>query len=221
MQLIKPIPRANASDAVVVEVRQMILDGRLAPNERINEVRLSLGLGVSRTPLREALIRLASEGALSSTPNLGYSVRPLALEEFEQLYDIRPLLDPEALRLAGLPSPSRLAGLRDLNRELAEAQAGEDAIRVDDAWHLELIAGCPNSVLLELIETMILRTRRYELALMRETAEVARALDDHEQVHRALAEGDLDAACAALKHNLQSGRAPIVAWLTARQADKG
>src|SRR4051812_50184921 len=100
MQSVEPLHRANVSESVAAAVRAMIVDGRLAEGERINEVRLSEALGVSRTPLREALTRLAAEGALTSSPGLGYRVRPLTVEEFEQLYDIRPILDPEALRMA-------------------------------------------------------------------------------------------------------------------------
>ena len=216
MRNIEPLRRLNVSETVAAAVRAMIVDGRLAPGERINEVRLSEALGVSRTPLREALNRLASEGAVASTPAIGYSVRPLSLEEFGQLYDIRPLLDPEALRLAGLPSAARLAKLDALNRRFAAARDAETAITLDDEWHLELIAACPNQVLVEMIETIMLRTRRYEVALLRERPNRLRAGDDHDQILAALRSGDLPAACAALKINMQSGREPIVAWLTAR-----
>jgi DNA-binding GntR family transcriptional regulator len=216
MRNVEPLRRLNVSETVAAAVRAMIVDGRLAPGERINEVRLSEALGVSRTPLREALNRLATEGALSSTPAIGYSVRPLSVEEFEQLYDIRPLLDPEALRLAGLPAPARLAKLETLNRRFAAAGDAESAITLDDQWHLELIAACPNRVLLELVEAIILRTRRYEVALLRERPNRLRATDDHDQILAALRAGDLDAACAALKANMQSGREPIIAWLRSR-----
>ena len=96
--------RDNLSDSVVLRLRNMIVDGQLAAGARINEVHLSQQLGISRTPLREALARLAQEGALRSVARIGYFVRPLTVEEFDQLYDIRPILDPEALRLAGLPA---------------------------------------------------------------------------------------------------------------------
>src|SRR5262249_40350900 len=90
------LSRANISADGAAAVRAMIVDGRLPAGERINEVRLAEQLGVSRTPLREALNRLSSEGALTSAPRIGYFVRPLTLEEFQQIYAIRPLLDPEA-----------------------------------------------------------------------------------------------------------------------------
>lgn len=221
MQSPVPLKRANVSETVATAVRAMILDGGLAEGERINEVRLSEALGVSRTPLREALNRLATEGALTSTPSLGYFVRPLSLEEFEQLYAIRPILDPEALRLAGLPSPGRLAHLEALNRDFASTEDAEQAIAIDDAWHLELIDGCPNRVLIELIENIMFRTRRYEIALMRETSAVARATDDHDHILAALKASDLQGACGALKQNMQSGFAPVATWLVTRPSQKG
>ena len=216
MRNIEPLRRLNVSETVAAAVREMIVDGRLAPGERVNEVRLSEALGVSRTPLREALSRLASEGALSSTPAIGFSVRPLTLEEFTQVYAIRPLLDPEALRLAGLPSPAKLAKLEALNRRFAAARDAEAAITLDDEWHRELIAACPNQVLLDMIDAMILRTRRYEVAWMRERPNREVASEDHERIMAALRAGDLPAACAALKHNMQTGFEPVVAWLNAR-----
>lgn len=217
MQHAEPLHRANVSESVAAAVRAMIVNGRLGEGERINEVRLSEALGVSRTPLREALNRLQAEGALSSSPGLGYRVLPLTVEEFGQLYDIRPILDPEALRAAGLPDRKRLESLERLNRAFAAARDPEAAIDLDDRWHMALIEACPNKVLLGMIETIIQRTRRYELALMRESRGVATATGDHEAILAALRQGDLEGACAALKRNMQSGREPIVEWLKARR----
>src|SRR5258706_15896922 len=82
--------RPNISETAAQAVRRMIVDGRLAAGSRINEVHLAGSLGVSRTPLREALSRLVAEGALVVRPRLGMFVRPFTVEEFEQLYDLRP-----------------------------------------------------------------------------------------------------------------------------------
>lgn len=210
--------RGNISEAAADAVRAMIVDGRLAAGERINEVHLSAKLGVSRTPLREALSGLVAEGALVARPRLGYFVRPLSLEEFEHSYAIRPLLDPEALRLAGIPGAKRIARLEKLNNELRHA-GGMRAIEIDDAWHAELLDECPNKILLDLIHTISLRTRRYELALMREQQQVAVSTEVHDQIIAALKAGDLARACDGLRHNMQSGQAPIVNWLKQRAAD--
>lgn len=210
------LDRPNISAAAADRVREMIVQGALADGARINEVRLAAALGVSRTPLREALNRLAAEGAIEARPRLGYFVRPLTLQELEQVYTIRPLLDPEALRLAGLPDAKRIDDLERMNKKLAAARDPAAAIALDDAWHLKLLEGCPNRVLVEMIEHIMLRTRRYELALFRETSSVVQTTDDHARILAALRSGDLAAACAALKQNMEGGMGPIAAWLKTR-----
>ncbi|OQW56119.1 MAG: hypothetical protein A4S17_14020 [Proteobacteria bacterium HN_bin10] len=213
------IERGNISEAAADAVRAMIVDGRLAAGDRINEVHLAAQLGVSRTPLREALSGLVAEGALIARPRLGYYVRPLSLEEFRQVYAIRPLLDPEALRLAGIPPPARIAQLEKLNSSLRQAK-GVRAIDMDDRWHSVLLAACPNKVLLALIQNMQLRTRRYELAVMRESKQISAAVGDHERIIAALKEGDLHAACEALRRNMQNGSEQMEAWLKQRGASE-
>ena len=215
------IVRDNLSDALAVTLRNMIVDGSLPPGDRINEVHLSQQLGVSRTPLREALARLAHEGALRGVPRIGYFVPPLTLEEFDEIHAIRPLLDPEALQLTGLPSRERLDRLKSLNNRLEKARSADVIIGLDDEWHLELIADCPNSVLLDLIHQFMQRTRRYELGLMREQKHLSAAIENHKAIMSALRRHDLAAACSALRKNLQTGREPIVAWLKRRTSFKG
>jgi DNA-binding GntR family transcriptional regulator len=210
----------NISDAVATELRNMIVDGRLPAGERINEVHLSQQLGVSRTPLREALSRLAQEGALRSSPRIGYFVRPLTLEEFSQIYSIRPILDPEALRLAGIPSRERMGRLKQINDAMETEHDADAVIALDDDFHLELIAGCPNQVLVDLIKQFIQRTRRYEIALMRERKNVSASCANHNSILAALRRRDLDAACAALRKNTQTGYEPIARWLTEREKNR-
>jgi len=209
--------RDNLSDTVARRLRHLIVDGQLAAGDRINEVQLSQQLGVSRTPLREALARLAQEGVLHSVPRIGYFVRPLDIDEFEQLYDIRPLLDPEALRLAGPPSRERMRRLHEINDLIAKTPDVDTIISLDDDFHLELIADCPNKVLIDLIRQIIQRTRRYEIALMRESRNVAVATANHREIMASLRKRDLPGACAALRNNLQTGREPILAWLRSRE----
>src|SRR5689334_13979603 len=102
------LPRRTMTSSVADEVREMIVDGRLPAGGRVNEVHLAAALGISRTPLREALMRLTAEGALVSVPQIGFQVSPLSVEELEQIYPIRAILDPEALRLAGIPTGARM-----------------------------------------------------------------------------------------------------------------
>ncbi len=215
------IDRPNLADTVADAIRAMIVDGRLGDGERINEVQLSAQLGVSRTPLREALNRLSADGSLTAKPRHGYFVAPLTEDEFLQLYELRPILDPAALKLAGLPAAGQLDRLEALNKKLAALQKPERAVECDDDWHRELLTHCPNRVLVDMIDGVIRRTRRYELALMREQKRVVDASKAHTRIIAALRKGDLAGACAALEQNMREGREPILAWLRARAKSGG
>lgn len=215
---LQPIAPTNLNDTVEAQIRGRIVDGTLAPGDRLNEVHLAAALGVSRTPVREALNRLVAEGAVEARPRFGYFVKPLTLAEFEPLYDIRPLLEPEALRMAGTPAPDALDRLEQINQRLLRAKTDVARIALDDEWHLALIAGCPNPVLVDLIKTMMVRTRRYELAWMREAPHAGEAGDSHATILRHLRARRLGATCAALKDNLCAAKPAIAAWLQAREA---
>jgi DNA-binding GntR family transcriptional regulator len=210
MQLIQ---RSNISEEVAQQIRDMISNGTLPADSRINEVHLSQELGVSRTPLREALATLVSEGALENRPRKGNFVRPLTREEFESIYAIRPILDVEALKLSGIPEPEDLDRLEELNEKLRAAKSARTRIARDDDWHLLLVQKCGNQVLLDLIRQFIFRTRRYEIAYLRNSNNASTAYDEHLVIIRALRKGDLSAACRELKQNLTSGVRPIVDWL--------
>lgn len=107
--------------------------------------------------------------------------------------------------------------LHDINERIGRARDADTIINLDDEFHLELLADCSNQVLIDLIKQVIQRTRRYEIALMRESRNVAVATANHREIMAALRRRDLRGACAALRTNLQTGRAPIIAWLKSRQ----
>lgn len=216
----RPVGRQSLGDRVGESVRDMIVRGVLPAGERVNEVHLAEALGVSRTPVREALRRLCADGTLEFHTNRGFRVLPLTTDEFEQLYAVRPLIEPEALRLAGPPSAQRLEELERLNARLWQETRAEAAISLDDRWHRLLIDACPNRVLLRFLDEAIARTRRYELALLREAGQRRRAVDEHAAILAALRRRDLHAACDALRRNLQSGAQPILNWLQGRDAAK-
>ncbi len=208
------------SEDLANTIRRMIVDGAIPAGSRLNEVHLARDLSVSRTPLREAIARLVRENTIVTVPRVGAFVKPLTIEEFQQVYSIRTLLDTEALRLSGIPPKLQVDRLERLNKRIAKAGAADDIIALDDEWHLLLVANCPNIVLLDLVRDFMHRTRRYELALMRERANVVVATDEHEAIIKALRDGDLRHAITELRRNLQSGFGPIVQWLSGRESNQ-
>lgn len=175
---------------------------------------LAQALEVSRTPLREALTRLVGEQFLEARPRRGFYVRELRADEFDQLYQIRANLDPWALELAGVPPAHAIEELRVLNHAIRSAAGNTlQVIELDDRWHLALLDACRNKILLDLIEQMMWRTRRYEYAYLSSGKNVAVAGDQHEQILDCLADGDLTGAIDALRTNMTTAIEPLLEWI--------
>jgi DNA-binding GntR family transcriptional regulator len=185
------------------------VSGELPAGSRINEVQVAAALGVSRTPLREALTRLSGE-LVEARPKHGFYVRPMSGEELGELYAIRVRLDPWALRLAGLPDPATIDELEAINGALARVTDASAAIERDDAWHLRLLAHCPNRVLLGLIRQMMWRTQRYEHVYFSDPANRATAVREHAKLIAMLRAQDLEAACGWLTTNMSTA-VPVLA----------
>lgn len=176
-----------------------IVSGEMAPGLSINEARLADELGVSRTPLRQALARLEQDGFLVSRPNHGFFVASLSGDEAGELYPILAALEGLAVRLAP-PGPDELAGLQRLNRELGEVdpEHPDAAVRANFRWHEALVAGCDNRRLTRMLETIRRQVYRYEISFFSPGAErLEKSLELHRAILGSLERGDL--ADAALK----------------------
>jgi DNA-binding GntR family transcriptional regulator len=194
----------------------MIVTGDLADGERINEVHLAKSLKISRTPLREGLGVLVAEGFVDTIPRRGFFVKPLSAEEFRHLFDLRPLLDPHGLRISSDFSDRQIDRLMRANDDFLSAKDGQSAVRADVKFHRLLLVNCPNLILLDLIDTLINRTARYELALFRETDRLPVAGTEHATIISALRSRDINSAADGLRDNLTSGKEPILEWLSRR-----
>lgn len=208
--------RQNISHDVVQLVEELVAAGELLPGQRINEVHLARRLGVSRTPLREALTRLTALETLEVIPRRGFFVKALTVREFEELYTIRRLLDPAALAQGGIPDDGQLNKLDRINTQIRQASHPARIISLDDDWHIELIKHCNNHVMLSLIEQFMARTRRYELAYFASTGARETATTEHERIIEALRKGDLKEGVRNLQENLTSASPKVIQWIRDR-----
>ncbi|WP_328443108.1 GntR family transcriptional regulator [Amycolatopsis sp. NBC_00438] len=188
---------------LIEEITTRVLDGRLAAGARVNEVHLARELGVSRTPLREALIGLAGRGLLVSEPGRGFLVPPFDPDEARRLYPLVAELEALALRWT---SPLELAGLPDALDVVADEMAaaldrGADLSEVDERWHALLLSRCPNPHLLRLIEQTKPLLKRYESCYFGGAARAGESIGEHRRIAAALRDGDLPAATAVLVRN--------------------
>jgi DNA-binding GntR family transcriptional regulator len=207
------ISRQSLAEEVATRLRAQILDGALPPGQRLNEAHLAAALGVSRTPLREGLIRLASEGLVDRVAGRGFGVRSMDASELRELYPIRACLEVLALRLAGSPSERTLAELRAANWELAQDARPATRVGRDEAFHRGLLAHCPNRCLLELLADLTARCRRYEHRFVEGGARARDAAAQHAEILRALESGDLETACTGLEANLVDGVEAMASWV--------
>jgi GntR family transcriptional regulator of vanillate catabolism len=123
-----PAPEAPFStrfESVVEALRTAILSGEFQPGERLHEVKLTTLLGVSRTPVRAALQKLASEGLLDYTPNRGYTLREFSISEVISAYEIRAVLEGLAARL----SAERGLGVSEIAALQQALRDGDDLLR--------------------------------------------------------------------------------------------
>jgi DNA-binding GntR family transcriptional regulator len=210
----RPAPsRAPLRERVHRTLVERMLREELKPGSRISDTALSRELGVSRTPIREALLRLEREGFLASDLGRGFSVKPLCLTEVEESYPILWTLEVLALRTAGAPDRARLRALRATNARLEAEPRPERRIDLDTAWHRLLVEGCGNGALLAMIDDLKRVIRRYEYAYMQNAGHAPLSTLTHARILERLEEGDVEGALPLLVGNWEATRDSLSAWL--------
>jgi len=190
-------PSSTRFESVVETLRKAVLAGEFQAGERLHEVKLTARLGVSRTPVRAALQKLASEGLLDYTPNRGYTLREFSISEVIGAYEVRAVLEGLAARLSaerGL-NVSEIAtlqqALRDGDDLLRNGQITDDHraqySRMNACFH-ETIHGSAGSRLLNetvyLCQQVPVSSPRYIVAF--EERDVRRRHDDHHRIFEAI-----------------------------------
>jgi GntR family transcriptional regulator, vanillate catabolism transcriptional regulator len=158
-------PRASQTLKAQMRLRQMILDGQLSAGERVPELMLVERTGVSRTPIRAALLRLAEEGLLEPSPSGGFVVRAFDEAEVHDAIDVRGTLEGAAARRAAERRPTRdeLADLRDcvgamdaiVKQRSLSAEQFSDYVRLNERYHALLVALAHSPVLTRAIERIV------------------------------------------------------------------
>src|SRR3954470_5961595 len=170
-------------------VLDMILRGAIAPGELVTERQIAARLGMSRTPVREAVRRLEGEGTLERQRGGALVVRPHSMEEFLHALAVRRLLEGEAARLAaGKMAPELLAAARERIARLRAEGLGESARQDDRDFHASIAAASGNPVLAMAISDLRKRTSMFRLGRLPERLD--QVCDEHLAIVEALAGGD-------------------------------
>ncbi len=197
----RPQSRAAWADAAL---RAAILRGELAPGQRLRAAEVAEELALSPTPVREAFARLAGEGLVELLPQRGARVAPVSFEDALDLYELRLLVEPEAVRRSVEHGDAAwLSTLDTAHRALVEPAADlAELLERHRAFHRVLVAACPSSRLRDLVDELGTHAQRYAaLGAQREEGHAA-AADEHDRLVRAAAGGDGDAAAAVVRVHL-------------------
>lgn len=204
------ITREPLGAQVYREIGLRIQSGQLGADARIRDTELAAELGVSRTPVREALLRLAGEGVLAAEAGRGFRVRALDRVELREVGAILALLEPLALDLSPEFSPDRLDRMGAVVRRLEQTRGDIGrCIELDDEWHRILLEACPNRRLLDLITTLRRIPRRYLHHYLEQAGRVSLSAGHHARIGEALRRGDRHGARDLLERQWRRGLAEI------------
>jgi DNA-binding GntR family transcriptional regulator len=208
------IARTPLRDEVYRQLLERIHRGELAPGTRVRDTQVAAQLGVSRTPVREALLRLVREGVLEADMGRGFSLCHLDAVEMRETGAILSSLEGLALQLSGEIPSERLARLGEIDRELALTRGDADrCIALDEDWHRTLLQGCPNRRLLSMISELWQVPRRYMRGYLREAGRVTLSTQHHARIVEALRRNDLDTARQRFTYHWERGIEELGAWI--------
>lgn len=219
-------PSTTQQDTVYQTLRQWITVGRFLPGERLKIRNVAVDLGVGQMPVRAALQRLAAEGALINVPNAGVTLPVLSLPEFDDLLQMRMLLEGEAAERGSLRlDAAQVATLQTLCTRMAVALAEAkpaDYLAANEDFHVLLYRAAGSPLLFSLIDNLWLKAGPISNQLF-DTPDAAASLNDaHEDVMRALRKRDSAAARSAIERDLfVAGQCLRARLMAARRAGAG
>lgn len=200
----RPLQGQSAYERLCEEIRS----GALKPGARLLETEIAERLNISRTPVREAIRRLESEGLVDHLPRTGAVVRTLDYPEIMELYEMRTVLEGTAARLAArAASPVELEELKSINAEMAGATGdGKALVRLNRQFHARLMDAARNRFLLRSAETVEKTLLILGRSSMESPERAREAVEEHGAVLAALEARDGEAAERAMRRHLENAQ---------------
>lgn len=208
-------------DVVFNTLRQAILRGELKPGERLMEIQLAKRLGVSRTPVREAIRKLELEGLVLMVPRKGAEVAEITRQDLEDVLEVRTALEELAVRNAcDHITDEQLQELKKANLEFKRALEGADLIACTEAdmrFH-EIIYGATNNRrLMQMLNNLREQMYRYRLEYLKDKRTHKTLLEEHDAIRRALKKHDKNKAGNAIRVHIDNQKRSILASLTEKE----
>jgi DNA-binding GntR family transcriptional regulator len=203
---------ASLVDAAYAQIRQRILDNAWPPGHRALEQEVALALGMSRTPVREALMRLRNEGLVEVIPRHGMRVLPVSPTDMREIYEILTALECLAAELLARrrPSDAELKPLVDASKAMDKALKADDLdawAAADERFHAHFIELAGNRQLQATVLNYWDRAHRARLFTLRLRPKPVNSTKEHRQMVERLRAGDADGAVAVTRaHRARANR---------------
>jgi DNA-binding GntR family transcriptional regulator len=201
-----PIRADSVVDLAYERIRALILDGDVLPGARLGQVELAEQLGISRTPVREALGRLTGEGLVEFLPNRGFRAAGLVLDQVVQRLEVRLLLEPGIVRLAAeRRGPEHLAGLEAAIAREAAARTRVAAHEASRDFHLVLAEASGNPQLVAVFASLWVVEVGRRLLARRSVESDWKGADvaEHRDIAAAVEGRDGDRAAALMEQHIR------------------
>lgn len=206
-------------DVVFRTLRKAILKGELKPGERLLEIQLADKLGVSRTPVREAIRKLELEGLVRMMPRRGAVVAEITVGDLEDVLEVRTALEALAVRKACLLiTEEELRELKkaanEFKRCLDEGENVLACVEADIAFHEIIYGAAHNLRLQQMLQNLREQMYRYRLEYLKDRSMYKKLVEEHDAIRRALKKHDMAKAASAMRDHIVNQKDFMVESLT-------
>lgn len=216
MQIGKP---KRVRDHAREAIGEMIVAGAIRGGAHLDEVSVSKEIGVSRTPVREAMIALEADGLVESRPRRGFVAVEPRPDLVRECFPILGALEALAVELNGTALAARTGKMRKLNERLARETMRKRQYELDRAFHVLLTEGCGNSRLLALIDVERTRLRLIDGHHGKGIANREQSVAQHEAIITAIEDGRISDAADLLVQHWNDGIEVVVEWLEQKTSE--
>lgn len=203
-----PIKRKFIKDEAYDLISTKIISGELKPKTRIRINEMSEALGISRTPVREAILRLEDEGLILSKANRWTMVAPINIEETLNIYPIISSLECLALKLGFSNIDDKMIeNLENINEKIKKIQSKKNHIKIlelDQAFHKEIINLCDNKEIESILYGLKRKVSRVDIYFFEDDCHKMSSFDEHAEIIKCLKERNLDKVLIAIEKNWEN-----------------
>ncbi|MFS8534321.1 MAG: GntR family transcriptional regulator [Limnochordales bacterium] len=205
-------------ELVFEAIREAIISGHLKPGERLMEIQLAEELGVSRTPVREAIRKLEQEGLVVMVPRKGAYVADISMKDIAEVFEIRGALEGLAAELAAERATEeeleRLERLLVAIGECIERQDVDGMIEKDTEFHDLLFSASHNERLVQILSLLREQIQRFRSRTLARVERMKVALEEHKAIVEALGRRDSELARSLAEAHIESARSSLMKLIT-------